>query len=459
MLHFFRKLLSTDFMPHVYCLREPNLIKLHALSDAVIALAYGLIPLALLLLIRRRRDLAFPWMFSLFGIFILGCGLTHVMGVITLWTPTYRLDGLIKLITAAASIGTAVLLFRLLPQIQLLPSPTQLHAEIEQRQEAELELRQVNQQLEQRVKERTAALEQTNRRLSESEERFRTLAEAVPNLLWATDANGRTTFASLQYEKYTGMPARELEHEEGWLARVHPDDREQVKAVWSESLEKRQAYETEYRLQRFDGAYRWFVARGLPISVDGELCQWLGSSTDIDDLKRTERALRRSNEELRQFAYAAAHDLQEPLRDVSNSLGMLKRRYEEKLDAEAVQWIDASTTGARLMHYMVKDLLSYSRAVDEAVRVEEPVDVAKAIRLAIENLSSTMQTTGATVEIGPLPRLRMHETHLVQIFQNLISNSIKYRKPDVSPVVKISAVCKGSDWQFSITDNGIGFDP
>src|SRR5438270_3643646 len=193
MLHFFRKLLSTDFMPHVYCLREPNLIKLHALSDAVIALAYGLIPLALLLLIRRRRDLAFPWMFSLFGIFILGCGLTHVMGVITLWTPTYRLDGLIKLITAAASIGTAVLLFRLLPQIQLLPSPTRLHAEIEQRQEAERELRQVNQQLEQRVRERTAALEQTNRRLSESEERFRTLAEAVPNLLWATDANGRST--------------------------------------------------------------------------------------------------------------------------------------------------------------------------------------------------------------------------------------------------------------------------
>ena len=213
------------------------------------------------------------------------------------------------------------------------------------------------------------------------------------------------------------------------------------------------------RVRRFDGAYRWFVARGLPISVNGEFCQWLGSCTDINDLKRTERALRRSNEELRQFAYAAAHDLQEPLRDISNSLGMLKRQYEDKLDAEAIQWIDASTAGARRMHYMVKDLLSYSRAVDETVRVEEPVDVAKAIRVAMENLSSTMQTTGATVEIGPLPRLHMHETHLVQVFQNLISNSTKYRKADVPPVVKISAVSEGSDWQFSITDNGIGFDP
>src|SRR6185437_11847516 len=148
MLDFFRKLFSTDFMPHVYCLREPGLIKLHLFSDGVIALSYALIPIALVLLMRRRRDLVFPWMFSLFGIFILGCGLTHVMGMITLWHPAYRLDGLIKAITAAASFPTALLLFRLLPQVEALPSPGQLQVEIRQRQRAETELREMNEALE-----------------------------------------------------------------------------------------------------------------------------------------------------------------------------------------------------------------------------------------------------------------------------------------------------------------------
>src|SRR5690349_13245210 len=166
MFDFFRKLFITDFMPHVYCLREPGLIKLHLLSDGVIALSYAMIPIALVLLIRRRRDLAFPWMFSLFGVFILGCGLTHVMGVVTLWHPAYRLDGLIKAITAVASLLTAILLFRLMPQVEALPSPAQLQSEITRRKDAETELRNLNEQLEQRVAERTVALEQANRQLS-----------------------------------------------------------------------------------------------------------------------------------------------------------------------------------------------------------------------------------------------------------------------------------------------------
>lgn len=326
MLDFFRTLFSTDFMPHVYCLREPGLIKLHLFSDGVIALSYALIPIALMLLMRRRRDLVFPWMFTLFGIFILGCGLTHVMGMITLWHPAYRLDGLIKAITAAASFPTALLLFRLLPQVEALPSPGRLQAEISQRQRAEKELREMNEKLERRVAERTAAL-------------------------------------------------------------------------------------------------------------------------------------RRSNEQLEQFAYAAAHDLQEPLRNISNSLGLVRRLHAGQLNTDAVRWIDFSVEGAQRMHDMVKDLLTYSRAVDGLGSPENPVSAHQAVQTALANLTIMIATAGASIDVGPLPSVFVLETHLVQIFQNLVANSVKYRQKDIRPEIRISASRTGPEWQFSVADNGIGFDP
>src|SRR6185312_9105159 len=122
MIGFFRMLLSTDFMPHGYCLRLPEVIWLHEISDLVIAFSYFLIPVALLYLIRIRRDLIYPWMFSLFGLFIISCGATHLLSVVVLWHPMYRLDGMVKGITALFSLPTALLLFRLLPEAKRLPS-------------------------------------------------------------------------------------------------------------------------------------------------------------------------------------------------------------------------------------------------------------------------------------------------------------------------------------------------
>src|SRR5258705_11595755 len=135
MAEFFQKLLASDFMPHGVCfLWNPEIVWLHAISDSVITVSYYLIPLALFYFVRRRQDLPFHWMFLLFGLFIFGCGTTHVMEVWTLWNGTYRLAGVIKAITAAASVVTAVLLVRLIPQALSLPSPEQLR-----RANAELE--------------------------------------------------------------------------------------------------------------------------------------------------------------------------------------------------------------------------------------------------------------------------------------------------------------------------------
>ncbi len=126
---FQRLLMSSDFMPHGHCyLWRPAIVWLHAISDAAITLAYYSIPLMLGYFVRKRRDLAFNWMFLMFGAFIFLCGTTHLMSVWTLWQPVYRLDGVIKLITAVVSLVTAALLWPLIPKALALPSSQQLEA-------------------------------------------------------------------------------------------------------------------------------------------------------------------------------------------------------------------------------------------------------------------------------------------------------------------------------------------
>jgi phosphoglycerate-specific signal transduction histidine kinase len=148
MLEFLTHLFTSDLMPHGFCyLWKPEIVWLHAVSDITIALSYFTIPAALVYFVRRRPDLPFHWMFLMFGLFILGCGATHVMEVWTLWHGTYRLAGVVKAITAGASVVTAGLLIHLLPQAITLPSPEQLrHAnaelarEVEERRRAEAAL-------------------------------------------------------------------------------------------------------------------------------------------------------------------------------------------------------------------------------------------------------------------------------------------------------------------------------
>jgi len=167
---FMRNLLWSDFMPHGHCYRwQPEIVWLHAISDGLIALSYYLIPVTLFYFVRKRSDLPFHWMFLMFGIFILGCGTTHAMEVWTLWHGTYRVAGVIKAVTAVASVATAGLLVLLLPQALALPSPAQLRAandklegEIVERRRAEAALAAARDELEVRVQERTAELAGAN---------------------------------------------------------------------------------------------------------------------------------------------------------------------------------------------------------------------------------------------------------------------------------------------------------
>lgn len=171
--HLGQALSAAGFMPHGMCyLWQPEILWLHVVSDAVIALAYYSIPFALVYFVLKRRDLVFRSVFLLFGTFILACGTTHLMGIWTVWNPDYWLDGGIKLFTAAVSILTAVFLWRVMPEALALPSRGQLEEanralarQIEERRGAEATVRRLNAELEERVRARTAELEAANARL------------------------------------------------------------------------------------------------------------------------------------------------------------------------------------------------------------------------------------------------------------------------------------------------------
>ena len=174
-------------------------------------------------------------------------------------------------------------------------------------------------------------------------------------------------------------------------------------------------------------------------------------------LLQTIAELRRSNEELGQFAYIASHDLQEPLRMVASYTQLLARRYKGKLDADADEFIAFAVDGANRMQRLIQDLLLYSRVGTTGMN-RRNVSSEDALDQAIENLRGAIEHSAALVTHGPLPTVWADEGQLVQLFQNLVGNGIKYQKAGV-PRVHISSARSGpATWRFSVCDNGMGIE-
>lgn len=303
--------------------------------------------------------------------------------------------------------------------------------------------------------------------LRESEERFRSLATALPQLVWSARPEGAVEYVNPLWREYAGWPEDRKPEGEVWAELLHSEDREAYGRGWSESLRAGSQFEIQARFRRScDGTYRWFLCRAVPVrDAAGRLVRWLGTCTDIDDqvqsaaqLQRANEALRRSNADLEQFAYAASHDLQEPLRMVAIYTQLLREEYRDKLDGPANTYIDFASSGARRMEALLKDLLLYSRVATSQDGASEMASATRALQDALLNLEAAAQRNQATIHYGELPCVRIPEFQLVQLFQNLISNALKYRSA-TRPVIQVQAARTGGDWQFSIQDNGIGIEP
>jgi light-regulated signal transduction histidine kinase (bacteriophytochrome) len=181
-------------------------------------------------------------------------------------------------------------------------------------------------------------------------------------------------------------------------------------------------------------------------------------NTELEERKIAQRELARSNAELEQFAYVASHDLQEPLRMVASFTQLLAKRYRTKLDADADEFIGFAVDGARRMQLLLNDLLAYSR-VGTRGKLFEPTDCNEVLQEALANLTTAIEESDAAVNAGPLPKVAGDEVQLLQLFQNLISNALKFHNPGQPPQIRISAQREGSNWVFTVRDNGIGIAP
>ena len=183
---------------------------------------------------------------------------------------------------------------------------------------------------------------------------------------------------------------------------------------------------------------------------------------DVTDRKRSDELLQRSNEDLRranadleQFAYSASHDLQEPLRQVAVYSQLLEKKHAKQLDGKASQYLNYCVEGAQRMEMLIRDLLAYSQAGRASESPEDSVSIREVIEIVKKNLSTTIAETHAEISMSPLPVVRGDSVPLVHLFQNLLSNALKYRS-EQKPRITISASKDGDYWRFTVEDNGIG---
>jgi PAS domain S-box-containing protein len=435
--------MTADFMPHGHCyFWTPELVWLQVIANGSIGLAYFAISLTLAYIVHRIRNMPFQWMYLAFGVFIVACGITHLMDVWVIWKPYYWLDGAIRALTAVASVGTAILLVPLVPKAVALSQAARVA------HDRGIELVKLNSEL--------AALYEKSRE---------TLAEAIPQLVWTARPDGTTEYYSRTWTQYTGYTS-------DFTRAVHPEDREHVLARWHASLVTGEPYEVEVRLLRQDGSYRWFLSRALPLRDDhGRIIRWFGTSTDIHDQKlaaaERETMLRRADEmgHARDvFLAVAAHELRTPLTplrlEAERLLSATRSAQPEKLTREwlSQRFVMLERQIGRL-EGLVTALLDVSRIAAGKLELQlEKTDAGQVVHDVIKRHEQDIEHAGCSLELDIEQNVdgQWDPIRIDQIVTNLLTNALRY---GTGKPIRIAVKKLKDRAQIVVQDAGIGIAP
>jgi chemotaxis family two-component system sensor kinase Cph1 len=314
---------------------------------------------------------------------------------------------------------------------------------------AELNLRKARNTLELRVKEHTAEL-------AHAMETLQTIIDHIPVMLCFFDADGNVRLVNREFERLLGWSLKDGSHAD-LIECCYPDPnyREEVLAFMSEP-----------KAQWRDSMVRTRDGEDLEISWANV---WLSDGNHIaigidnSELKKAERELKltveelaRSNKELQDFAFIASHDLQEPLRKVQAFGDLVIRKYSQSLDEQGQDYLRRMQNSAARMQTLIDALLTYSRVATKAEPFTQ-VDLTLSARQALSDLELRVEATGATIELSNLPTIQADSSQMTQLFQNLISNAVKFHRPEEPPRIKIFSRTEAGWCEICVEDNGVGF--
>jgi signal transduction histidine kinase/CheY-like chemotaxis protein len=312
---------------------------------------------------------------------------------------------------------------------------------------------------------------QAQQEQAESMQELRAVMEAMPQIAFTLGKTGEVQYVNQKWFEYS--PEKKL------FPTTHQDD-VQILNEWKESLENGNEFMSEIRIKRLkSNKYQYNLLRITPIFQDGNLIKWVGTFTDIHrqktlnevlehrviqrtrDLVLKNKELANSNHELQQFAWVASHDLKEPLRKIQTFNYLIKDKFLNGND-EAAMYLDRAIKSSKRMSDLIDNLLQYSRLSASAVC--ESTDLNLLLQEIISDLEVSIFEKQAVINLGPMPVIDIVPSQMRQVFQNLLSNALKFSRKDVPPVVQITCEYLAGDSPleerclFTISDNGIGFD-
>jgi PAS domain S-box-containing protein len=290
-----------------------------------------------------------------------------------------------------------------------------------------------------------------------SEEYFRLVTENALDIITILDADGTIRYESPSVEHALGYKREDLIGRNTFEF-VHPDDLTDVMNTFKHLTQNPvSTLFIQLRHRHKDDSWRILEVIGKNLLDNPAVAGIVINSRDITERIRAEDELKRSNAELQQFAFAASHDLQEPLRVVSGFVKLLEKRYKDKLDEKAHEFIGYTFEGVKRMQLLIKDLLAYSQ-VGTKGKAFKPTNCKSVLEQALANLQVSIEESGAQITYDTLPMVIADDSQLIRLFQNLIGNAVKFHGRGI-PKIHISAEQKNNEWVFSVVDNGIGIEP